>query len=129
VGTAARLNHPTSICKDKNGVVYAVEEVTGHVRKILPDGTVSTLPGTFNMPTGVAVDANGLVYIAEQNGNTIRTIALNGGAAVLAGSGAWGFKDATGSEAQFDTPHGLLLDAQNRLYVADMDNHRIRRVE
>lgn len=128
-GAAARFKHPTAICRDAAGVIFAVEEVSGQVRRIGTDGAVTTLPGTFDLPTGVAVDGAGKVYVAEHGGNTIRVIGTDGGASVLAGSGAADYADGTGTAAALDSPQGLLLDAQNRLYVADEHNNRIRRIQ
>jgi sugar lactone lactonase YvrE len=129
VGGLAAFSHPTSLCRDAAGNVYAVEEASGRVRKVAPDGTVTTLPGTFDFPTGVTVDANGVVYVAEQGGNRISRIAPDGTVSVLAGGGDVDHADGTGTAAAFNSLHGLVVYSENRLYVADMENNRIRRVE
>lgn len=87
-GPAASFNHPCGIAVDKKGIVYVADVGNNKIRKITPDGTVSTLAGTgvpgdqngdldkatFYRPYGVAVDKNGDLYIADYVNNSVRKI-------------------------------------------------------
>ena len=86
----------------------------------------------FNLPTGVAVDSSGNLYVADQDNNRIRKITSAGVVSTLAGGGGiweWSYKDATGTAAQFNFPSGVAVDSSGNLYVADANNHRIRKIE
>ncbi|MCL2760763.1 MAG: NHL repeat-containing protein [Desulfuromonadales bacterium] len=104
--------------------------------------TVSTLAGSgtpgfadgtgamaqFYVPIGVAVDAGGNVYVADSYNNRIRKITPTGVVSTLAGSGAYGFADGTGTAVQFKNPQGVAVDAVGNVYVADTLNNSIRKV-
>ena len=88
----------------------------------------------FNRPRGITTDGTNL-YVADQNNHKIRKIVITTGAVtILAGSTSGtpsdskGNTDATGTSARFDTPIGITTDGTN-LYVADQNNHRIRKIE
>ena len=102
--TLAAFYFPNSVAIDKSGNVYVTEYVTDLIRKIAPDGTVSTFAGSgmsgqadstgtaasFNGPSGVAVDAAGNLYIADTYNNVIRKITPAGVVSTIAGSGLTG---------------------------------------
>ena len=81
------------------------------------------------LPTGVAVDLNGNVYIAEY-GNRIRKVAPDGIITTVAGTGDSGFSGDGGpaTSATFRRPYSIALDKAGTIYVADRDNHRIRKI-
>ena len=89
---------------------------------------VSTLTNSFRRPSGVAVDGAGNVYATDQEANIIRKITPAGVVSVLAGSGAAGSADGTGSAASFYAPSGVAVDAAGTVYVADQTNHLIRKI-
>ncbi|MBF9220182.1 discoidin domain-containing protein [Hymenobacter ruricola] len=127
-GASASFNQPYGVAVDAGGVVYVADIAGSRVRKVLPDGTVSTLAltGSAGGPAAVAVDASGVVYAVA--GNQVLKILPNGTVSTLAGSGTAGYQDGAGAGALFNTPSGIAVDAAGVLYVADGRNHRIRKV-
>ncbi|MBO9540923.1 hypothetical protein J7643_10070 [bacterium] len=97
-------------------------------------GTWGTLDGTgaaarFNAPGYVAVDATGNLFAADYGNSTIRKITPAGVVSTLAGTAlATGSVDATGAAARFNRPYGIAIDAAGTLYVADTENHTIRKI-
>jgi uncharacterized protein (TIGR03437 family) len=141
--TTARFSLPRDITTDANGNFYVSDNTNQRIRKIAPNGDVSTLAGSgtagyadgtgtaaqFRTPYGLAVDAGGNVYVAEQGNHCIRKITPDGVVTTLAGSpGVAGFADGAGATALFSSPSEMVIDAQGNLYVVDYGNHRIRRI-
>lgn len=144
VATAARFNGPSCVVVDASGNLYVADQNNHTIRKLTSSGVVTTLagvagiPGTadgahgvarFNFPSAVAVDGSGNVYVADASNQTIRKIEPSGMVTTLSGSaGASGSADGVGPEARFNTPVGVAVDAAGTVYVADHDNHTIRKV-
>jgi sugar lactone lactonase YvrE len=80
---------------------------------------------------GIAVDKRGNVYIAMRDNNIISRIDLKGNMTIYAGSGSSGFSGDGGKaiEARLNVPAGLAFDKSGNLYIADRNNHRIRKVD
>jgi hypothetical protein len=144
-GAAARFHYPSGVAADSAGNVYVADTDNDIIRKIVAStGAVTTLAGQagifgnidatgsaarFNMPSGVAVDAAGNIYVADTLNNTLRKVTASGVVSTLAGSPRTpGSVDGTGSAAQFEAPQGLAIDSSGNLYVADTNNHTIRKV-
>ncbi|RKR81618.1 NHL repeat-containing protein [Mucilaginibacter gracilis] len=141
-GTAAQFNNPVGICTDAQGNMYVADSFNSVIRKITSAGVVTTFAGTgtsgyldgpaataqFYSPRGVAVDAQGNVYVADLGNNMIRKITAAGVVSTLAGRYTVGYVNATGTAAAFHSPTGVAVDAQGNVYVADRDNHVIRKV-
>jgi sugar lactone lactonase YvrE len=141
-GSAARFNTPSGLALDATGAVLVADTGNNAIRRITPDGIVSTLGGDgsagyvdgigsetrFNGPIGVAVDATGRVIIADTYNDRIRAILPDGRVITVAGSGQPGFVDGPAAEAQFHTPCGVAIDAAGNIYVADTGNSTVRMV-
>jgi len=139
-GTSARFNRPSSLVIDASGNVYVADTGNHRIRKITPAGVVSTFAGStfgyvdgtgaaakFNTPVGLAVDASGNIYVADFYNHSIRKITPDGVVTTLAGS-TTGYADGTGTAAQFNNPTGVVVDVSGNMYVADYNNHRIRKI-
>jgi ATP-dependent protease HslVU (ClpYQ) peptidase subunit len=139
-GTSAQFNGVTSLTVDATGNVYVADTSNHKIRKITPDGKVTTLAGgtagfldgtsisaKFSYPTGVALDAAGNVYVADGNNQKIRKITPDGEVTTLAGS-TIGFADGIGTEAKFNNPTRVAVDATGNVYVSDDNNNKIRKI-
>lgn len=143
-GAVARFKYPISVATDRMDNVYVADRGNHSIRKITPDGVVSTLAGTagisgsadatgaaarFNYPTSVATDRAGNVYVADTANHTIRKIAPDGMVTTLAGfADTSGSTDATGVAARFNYPFGVASDSKGNVYVADYGNNCIRKI-
>lgn len=144
VGSAARFFYPTGVTIDGAGNLFVADAYNATIRKVTPDGTVSTLAGTaavrgsadgtggaaqFNQPLSVAVDSAGNVFVADAVSSTIRKVSPAGVVTTFAGiAGSGGFADGTGSAARFSTPQGVAVDGAGNVYVADTGNNAIRKI-
>jgi hypothetical protein len=129
-----------------SGTIY-ISEYKGHrVRKITTDGKISTVAGTgtadfggdggsatdahLNGPRDVVVDSVGNLYIADGNNHRVRKVTADGKISTVAGTGTADFGGDGGSatDAHLNTPRGVAVDSAGILYIADSDNHRVRKV-
>lgn len=141
-GAAASFYLPEGLAVDQGGNVYVADCFNNMIRKITPDGTVTTLAGnlkkgsadgqgksaSFNHPDGLAVDAEKNVYVADVGNNKIRKITPGGLVTTLAGTGATGSKNGPAQQASFYRPFGLAI-AKGYLFVADYQNNVIRKIK
>lgn len=121
---------PHGIFIDPDNVVYLVDTGDHTLRKFTADGRlmmtlgVKDRPGAngmpFDKPTGVAVSLSGEIYVSDGYGNKRVHKFSPDGKLIL----SWG-EEGTGA-GQFALPHGVFLDRQKRVYVADRENHRIQ---
>lgn len=142
VGTQARFSWPAGIAVDSSGYVY-VSDSNYVIRKIAPSGLVSTLAGTagsygyqdgtgaaarFKSPEGLAVDLAGNVFVADSFSYTIRKVTPSGVVTTVAGTANVPRNATTGeAEGYLYFPHGVAVDANGTLYVADTSHNMIRR--
>lgn len=123
----ARFGDPFALAMDGRGSLYVADAGDpGRIRKIAPDGTVTTLPGWFDTPSGLALDRAGNLFVADTSGNTVRKISPAGIVTTIAGDGTAGYRDGPAAQARFDGPIGIAADDQGDIYVADSYNDRIR---
>ncbi len=140
VGLAAEFNTPSGIALDAAGNLYVADTGNHAIRKITPQGQVTTLAGNgqagfadgmgataqFNGPMGVTVGSDGRVYVADTWNDRIRVIETDGRVWTLAGGDRPDWLDGRGAEARFDTPTDVALDGQGNLWVADLQNNALR---
>jgi sugar lactone lactonase YvrE len=140
VGSAARFAILRSLTVDDNGNVYVADSYT--LRKITPDGTVSTIArstcdyadgvdGKFCNVHSVAVDRAGNLFFTDTTNKNIRKLAPDGIMSTVAGStvgryAPGGSADGQGASASFDSPGSIAFDSAGKLYVADTFNHTVR---
>ena len=141
-GATAAFHTPSALALDGDGNLYVADTGNHAIRKVTPQGVVSTLAGgggpgfrdgparqaLFNGPIGVAVDGAGRVYVADTYNDRIRVIGREGQVSTLAGGDRPGFQDGTGDQARFDTPTAVAVDATGVAWVADLGNDAIRRI-
>ncbi|WP_432377399.1 hypothetical protein [Duganella sp. P38] len=141
-GTAAAFNTPSGIAVDVAGNLYVADTGNNAIRKITPQGVVSTLAGDglpgdrdgkgasaqFNGPVGVAVDGAGVVYVTDTYNDRIRRIAADGTVTTIAGGKRAGLADGPAAQALFDTPTGIAVNASGELFIADTANHAVRKL-
>ncbi|OYU43954.1 MAG: hypothetical protein CFE44_15550, partial [Burkholderiales bacterium PBB4] len=143
-GGNARFNAPSGIALEAAGDRNVADTGSHTIRKITSAGVVTTLAGSpglsgstdasgsaarFNAPTGLAVDASGNVFVCDAGNHTIRKITAAETVTTIAGSaGLSGTTNANGSNARFNAPNGIAVDAAGTLHVADSGNHAIRRI-
>jgi len=143
---SARLNAPSGLAVDSIGNVYVADTLNHRVRKILPDGAITTVAGSgarafsgdngpatqasLNTPRGVTVDKTGRVVIADFGNHRIRQVSAAGAITTLAGTGSQGFSGDNGpaAAAALNFPYGVAADITGAVYVADSVNQRIRKI-
>lgn len=139
-GTAAKFGQPYNVASDAAGNVYISDTNNHRIRKITPEGVVSTLAGgtqgdadgtgedaQFNYPYGVATDSDGNVYVADTHNHKVRKITPAGVVTTIAGT-TGGHADGAAEEAKFYYLTGITVDANKNIYIADKDNNKIRKI-
>ena len=138
----AAFQDPSGIAVDAAGNIYVSDTDNNRIRKITPDGTVTTLAGSstsgsdngtganasFFQQMGIAVDLSGNVYVADFYNNLIRKVTSAGVVTTLAGSGTYAFAEGTGIAASFKAPSAVTVDRQGNVFVCDTENNRIRKI-
>ncbi|MFN0109952.1 MAG: SMP-30/gluconolactonase/LRE family protein [Blastocatellia bacterium] len=131
----ATFNRPSAVAVDANGNIFVADTGNNRVRKIDTNGNISTLAGLssplLNGPSSVAVFGSTL-YIADPGNHVVRQVPTAGGTVtILAGTqGTLGFTGDNGSAtaARLNRPSGIAVNSIGDVFIADTNNHRIRRV-
>jgi hypothetical protein len=144
--TAACLDDPYSVSLDFNGNFYIADAFNHCVRKVNAAGIITTIAGTgiasysgnggqatlagLNMPSSVAVDFFGNIFIADAGNHVIRKINTSGIISTVAGNNVQGFSGDNGPAtlASLNGPSSVFVDFSGNLYIADLQNNRVRMV-
>lgn len=141
-GAAATFHSPIGITIDGNGNLFVSEEGNHAIRKITADGKVTTIAGngspgakngngkdaSFQNPAGITVDKNNILYVADYANNLIRKIDASANVTTLAGTGAFGFDNGSGTKATFKGPVDIAINSLGELYIVDFVNEAIRKI-
>jgi sugar lactone lactonase YvrE len=153
--TSARISNPSSLAFDAGGNLYITEPFDSRVRKVTPQGIISTFAGNghagysgdggpaasalLSTPVDMKVDGNGNVYIGDLTAAVVRKVSTNGTITTIAGTGTSGFSGDGGpaTQATISGAAAIALDSSGNLFIADRpsaastispatDNNRIR---
>jgi sugar lactone lactonase YvrE len=144
--TTAELNGPIGVAVDAAGNLLIADTDNNRIRKVTPDGVISTVAGTgtkgysgdggaatsaqLYSPYGVALDAAGNLFIADTWNERIRKVTPGGVISTVAGNGHSSFSGDSGpaTSASLSYPYGVTVDAAGNLFIADHSNDCIRKV-
>jgi DNA-binding beta-propeller fold protein YncE len=147
--TSASLNHPDGVAVDRAGNVFIADTFNNAIRRVDPEGTITTVAGDrfgaagftgdggpatearLNHPTGVAVSRRGELLIADEHNHRIRRIGPHGRISTVAGTGleAFGGDGGPATDAFLQFPTEVLVDGEQNLLIADSSNGRVRSVD
>lgn len=146
--TKAELNNVFGVARGPDGFLYICDMDNARVRRVGPAGTIETYAGngvrgrkgdggpadkaSLNMPYELAWDKAGNLFIVELANNAVRRVdAKTRIITTIAGTGKPGFSGDGGpaTQAQFNAPHSLAFDPAGDLYVCDILNHRVRKID
>jgi sugar lactone lactonase YvrE len=135
--TEALLDYPSGVAMDSKGNLFIADQDNDRIRKVDKDGTISTVAGTgspsgtrLDSPVDVVVDRQDNLYVAEYDGDRVVRIDGAGALSLVAGTGETGFSGDGGPATQADlsSPAGVHVTADGTVYIADLDNARVRKV-
>ncbi len=146
--TQAQLDNPFGVVRGPDGAIWFCEYSGQRIRRVAQDGIISTIAGngmagysgdggpailaSFNLPHEIRFDRAGDLFIVDMNNHAVRKINLKTGTiSTLAGTGKPGYSGDGGpaAKAQFDKPHSIQFGPDGNLYVCDIGNHVIRRID
>ncbi len=145
--TSAQLNEPIALAFDSAGLLYISDQLNHRIRKVGTDGVITTVVGTgdpgyggdakaatdaliYN-PAGITFDSAGNLYIADASNHVVRKV-VSPNISTVAGDNIAGYYDGgtdlKATEADLNTPLGVVVDSSGNIYIADTLNHLIRKV-
>lgn len=141
IGAEARFRKPAGLAVAPDGSVWVADSGNHAIRRIAPDGRVTTVAGNgergtrdgsgsaaqFNEPMGVALAADGTAWVADFGSHTVRRITPSGAVTTVVGSaGQGGFVDGAGASARLRSPVDVAVDGEGTLFILDRSNHALR---
>jgi RHS repeat-associated protein len=149
--TQAALGYPIEVAVAPDGSLYFADNDNNRIRRVGPDGIITTVAGNGSgdfsgdggpatqagigfqqgrFPTGLAVAPDGSLYIGDRFNNRIRRVGPDGIITTVAGNGISDFSGDGGpaTQAALRNPSGVAVAPDGSLYIADYENHRVRRV-
>jgi streptogramin lyase len=146
--TKAEVNQPFGVIRGADGAIYFCDTANHRVRKIASDGTITTVAGngqpgysgdggpalqaSLKEPYEIRFDRAGNLFIVERLNHTVRKVdAKTRAISTVAGTGKAGFggDGGPGNQAQLSEPHSIQFDPAGNLYICDIRNHRVRKVD
>lgn len=141
-GSDARFSAPKGVAIDRSQNIYIADFANHAIRKITPEGVVTTYAGTgnkgwvdgvaneskFRFPSGLAVDNDGNVFVADYLNHCIRKISTNGMVSTFAGDGVSGYVNGRSMNSRFNSPSDIVIDSEDNLYIVDSENNQIRKI-
>jgi sugar lactone lactonase YvrE len=145
--TSASLDVPLGVALDAAGNLYIADQFNNRIRMVNKSGVISTVAGNgvaaysgdggpatsaaLSVPAGVVVDSAGNVLVADMGNQVVRKFAPGGNISTVAGTGKKGFTGDGGpaTSAQLSQPRAVAIDSGGNIFIADMGNNRVRRVD
>jgi sugar lactone lactonase YvrE len=128
-GSPQVLSDPFGIAVAKDGTIFFTDAGEHNtIRKISPQGAVTVFSNGFNTPSGLTIDANDNLFLADTGNNRIIKVNPNGTVSTIAGDGTAGYVDGPATQARFNGPIGVAVDAHGNVFVADTYNDRVRKI-
>jgi outer membrane protein OmpA-like peptidoglycan-associated protein/sugar lactone lactonase YvrE len=125
-GTEARFNRPNGMCIDIYDNIYVSDDGNNCIRKITPDGEVTTfVKGIHGCPVA---DRKGNIYVADDLGHVVYKVNSSGRASLFAGGGRAGYRDGVGRNALFNRPASIDIDANDNIIIAEMEGNYMRKI-
>lgn len=145
---SAQIDNPFGVVRGPDGAIWFCEYTGQRIRRVAPDGTISTIAGTgqkgysgdgghalkatFNLPHELRFDARGNLYIVDMVNNAVRKIDMQTKIiTTIAGTGVAGYSGDGGLaiQAQLKQPHSIQFGPDGSLYICDIGNNVIRKVD
>jgi streptogramin lyase len=146
--TAAQIDNPFGLVRGPDGALWFCEYTGQRIRKVDPDGTIHTMAGnnqkgysgdggpalqaSFNLPHEIRFDKAGNYFIADMTNHAVRRVdAKTGIITTFAGTGSAGYSGDGGpaNKAQLKQPHSIQFGPDGSLYICDIGNNAIRKVD
>ncbi len=144
----AKLDNPFGVVRGPDGALWFCEYTGQRIRRVGPDGVITTIAGTgakgfggdggparlatFNLPHEIRFDAAGDLYVVDMANHAVRKVTMKTGViTTVAGDGQPGYAGDGGAAkaARFRQPHSIQFDRTGNLFICDIGNHVVRRID